>query len=122
MAKSVKPAAKPAVKPAVVKAASAPKPKVPAKAKAKPAKSPSQIIESANEVILRKLRVLNIAHGLQGEIEWCLASYRNDGNPIGLYQMARRALGVFQELSAIDASAVEAPLIAEIEAAIKAGD
>jgi hypothetical protein len=36
--------------------------------------------------------------------------------------MARRALGVFQELSAIDASAVEARLMADVEAAIKAGD
>ncbi len=127
MAKSSKSApkglAKEVAKPAPAKAAGTAKAKAPAKAKArKSAPSPSDIIESANENILMKLRTLNIAHGLQSEIEWCLASYRDDRNPIGLYQMARRALGVFQELSTFDPSSVEAKLIADIEAAIKSGD
>ncbi|MEJ0032056.1 MAG: hypothetical protein WDO15_17520 [Bacteroidota bacterium] len=43
-----------------------------------------------------KLRELNIDHQLQSEIDWCLASYRGDGNPVGLYQMVERAVEVFK--------------------------
>lgn len=106
--------------------------KVPAKkaaatnADAKPAKkaaakksspSPASIIEAASETALAKLRDLNLDHQLQGEIDWCLASYRSDGNPIGLYHMVERSINVFKGELAKKTKGVTAKLISDLEKA-----
>ena len=39
-----------------------------------------------------KLTQLNIEEGLVAEIEWCLGSYANDGNPSGLIAKGNEAL------------------------------
>ena len=88
------------------------------KAAAKKAtKSPSQIIEEASETSLKKLRELDIDHQLQSEIEWCLASYRGDNNPIGLYYMVERAIHTFKSELGAKRKGVTAKLISDLEKA-----
>ncbi len=105
----------PAKKVAATKAAEdKPVKKAPAK-KASP--SPSQIIEAASETSLNKLRELNLDHQLQSEIDWCLASYRNDGNPIGLYHMVERTIDVLKGEVAKKTKGVTAKFISDLEKA-----
>ena len=106
--KVVKKVAKKIVKPA--KKSAAPK-------KSNPA-SPA-LIEKTCEAILEKLKALNLDIGLQGEIEWCLGSYKFDKNPVGLYVMAERALPVFQTAVAANPKAVSPKFLSDIEKAIK---
>lgn len=106
--KVVKKVAKQTTKPA--KKSAAPK-------KSKPA-SPT-LIEKTCEAILEKLKALNLDIGLQGEIEWCLGSYRFDKNPTGLYVMAERALPVFKTARAANPKAVSPKFLTAIEKAMK---
>jgi hypothetical protein len=98
--------------------------KTPAKAakKAAPKKSalsPNEQIYRTCEAALAKLSELDLDHQLQSEINWCLASFQNDGNPIGLYQMADRALLIFKAEQAKKTKGVTAKLVADIEKALK---
>lgn len=86
------------------------------KAAAKP-KTPS--IEKVAEEILAKLKALDIEHQLQADIEWCLGSYRYDGNPTGLFDMAAKAVSVFKQELPKKTKGVTATLISGIEKAIK---
>lgn len=92
-------------------------PKVEKVAKTKAVKKEASI-ETACESALDKLKELNIDAGLQSEIQWCLGSYRHDGNPAGLYVMAKRALAVFTVEKANKTKGITAKLIADLEAAI----
>jgi hypothetical protein len=76
-------------------------------------------IEQASEEALAKLRSLNIQEQLQNDIEWCLGSYRADGNPVGLYAMAERALTVLQEEKARKTKGVTAKNISDLEKVLK---
>lgn len=96
--------------PAKKTAAKAPAKKAPAKPKAS-----AVSIEKVAENILSALRTLNLDLQLQSELEWCLGSYHSDGNPIGLYQMAERALPLLKEELARKTKGVTAKLIAETE-------
>lgn len=87
-------------------------------AKAKEAKSPSQTIEAASESALAKLRELNLDHQLQSEIDWCLASYRSDNNPVGLYQMVERTVGVLRSELGKKTKGVTAKFISDLEKAL----
>ena len=78
----------------------------------------ANLIEKVNREALDKLKSLNGSEQLQADIEWCLGSYSYDKNPVGLYEMARRALKVFQEEKNKNAKAVPAKLITELEKAI----
>lgn len=100
--------------PAPAKKASAPKKKAPA-AKSKPKAAIEQVCVAA----LTKLRELNLDLELQGEMEWCLGSYANDGNPVGLYVMAERALHEFSNITESQPKAVPAKLIADLKKAVK---
>jgi hypothetical protein len=102
-------AKEPAKKPAVKKA--------PAK-KTSSSLSASQVIEAASETSLQKLRDLNLDHQLQSEIDWCLASYRSDGNPVGLYHMVERTIGVLKGELAKKTKGVTAKLITDLEKAL----
>ena len=83
----------------------------------KPSLSSSQIIEAASETSLNKLRELDIDQQLQSEIEWCLASYRADGNPIGLYDMVERTITALKPELAKKRKGVTAKLISDLEKA-----
>lgn len=97
------------------KKASAPKKKTtPAKSSSTPA------VDQVCAAALHKLRELSLDFQLQGEIEWCLASYANDGNPVGLYEMAERALREFNNLVASQPRAVPAKLIADLKKVVTA--
>ncbi|HYC86686.1 MAG TPA: hypothetical protein VEB86_15745 [Chryseosolibacter sp.] len=90
--------------------------------KKKPAAKPSPAqnnIEKVCEAALQKLRELGIQQQLQNDIEWCLGSYRADGNPVGLYSMAERALAVFQEEKARKTKGITAKNISDIEKALQ---
>lgn len=77
-------------------------------------------IEEACELALAKLRELDIEHALQADLQWCLGSYRADGNPIGLYQMLDRAVVVLQREKAAKTPGVTAKLITDLSKALKA--
>jgi hypothetical protein len=90
--------------------------KAPAATKKAPSsKSDSPAIDQVCVAALKKLQELNLDSQLQGEIEWCLASYANDGNAIGLYQMAERALNDFDSLVASQPKAVPAKLLNDLK-------
>lgn len=76
-------------------------------------------IEQICEQVLVKLQSLNIEHGLQADIQWCIGSYRYDKNPIGLYQMLERALTVLKNQRTKNARSVAVKLINDIEKALK---
>jgi len=82
--------------------------------------SPTELIVKACETSLAKLNELNIDHQLQSEINWCLASFQNDGNPIGLYQMAERSLIIFKAELSKKTKGVSAKLVSDIDKALKA--
>jgi hypothetical protein len=89
-------------------------------AKKTPAKkSPSEIIEAASESAVAKLRDLNLDYQLQSEIDWCLASYRNDGNPIGLYQMVERTINVLRPELEKKTKGVTAKFVRDLEKALE---
>jgi len=79
----------------------------------------ADLIVKACEASLAKLSELDIEYQLQSEINWCLGSYRNDNNPVGLYHMADRVLIVFKEELAKKTKGVTAKLIGDIEKALK---
>lgn len=90
--------------------------KTPTKAPAKRAAKTTTVSESnpivkTSEAALKKLQELGIDTQLQADLEWCIGSYKADKNPIGLYEMARRALVVFKE----NKKSVTAKLITDLE-------
>ena len=87
--------------------------------KKKAASNPYQLIEEACAAALSKLQELEMDYQLQSEINWCLGSYTNDGNPIGLYLMAERALSIFKTEYAAKTKGVASTLIKDIEKALK---
>ena len=90
------------------------------KAAPKIAASSTELIIRACEMSLVKLNELDIDHQLQSEINWCLNSFQNDGNPIGLYQMAERSLIIFKAELAKKTKGITVKLVGEIEKALKA--
>ena len=82
--------------------------------------SSTDLIIKACEASLAKLNELDIEHPLQSEINWCLGSFQNDQNPIGLYQMAERSVIVFKAELVKKTKGVTSKLIGDIEKAIKA--
>ncbi len=79
----------------------------------------TDLIVKVCEASLAKLYQLGIEGELQSEINWCLGSFQNDGNPVGLYQMAERALMVFRSELTKKTKGVTATLVSDIEKALK---
>ena len=77
-------------------------------------------IDKACEAALAKLKEMKIDETLQSEINWCLGSYSNDGNPSGLYIMAKRALAIFTVELANGTKGVKSKLISDLEKSIGA--
>lgn len=98
---------KPATKTAAKKTAAAPK-----------AKAVSSSIEKVCEDALKKLQDLGIDAQLQADIEWCLGSYKADKNPAGLYQMAEKALQVFNAEKEKKTKGVTAKMTSDLEKAL----
>ena len=79
--------------------------------------SESNPIVKTSETALKKLKDLGIDNQLQADLEWCIGSYKADKNPIGLYEMARRALVVFKDNK--NTKGVTAKLISDLEKVIQ---
>lgn len=77
-------------------------------------------VESACETALAKLRELDIEHALQADLQWCLGSYRADGNPIGLFQMLDRAVAVLEREKIAKTKGVTAKLVSDLAKVLKA--
>ncbi len=92
------------------------------KTPAKPVKPKSTgvAIEKVSEDVLNKLRSLGIEQELQNDIEWCLGSFKADGNPVGLYEMAERAVIILKAEKDKKTKGVTAKLITDLEKALKA--
>lgn len=80
--------------------------------------TPADQIEKVCAEALEKLKSLKAAPDLQADIQWCLGSYRHDKNPSGLYEMAAKALTVFNRSLEKNAKAVSKKLITDIEKAL----
>ncbi len=89
-------------------------------ARATRARSTAKSIDRAAEEALLKLKTLGIEDQLQRDIEWCLGSFRADGNPVGLYETAGRALIVFRNERAKKTKGVTAKFIGDLENAVSA--
>lgn len=76
-------------------------------------------IEEASEEALKKLQTLGIEAGLQNDLEWCLGSYRADGNPVGLYTMVERAIQVFRNEQGKKTKGITAKLVKDLEKSLK---
>lgn len=81
--------------------------------------SPNDQIEKRSEEALKKLQALGIDQGLQNDLEWCLGSFRFDGNPDGLYTMVDRAVTVLKAEQAKKTKGVTARLITSLEKALQ---
>src|SRR5688572_31509531 len=104
----------------MAKSAAKTTPKTPVKktaAKKTTTVSESNSIVKTSETVLKKLKDLGIDDQLQADLEWCLGSYKADNNPIGLYEMARRALVVFKDNKST--KGVTAKLISDLEKAVQ---
>ena len=83
----------------------------------KPASDNQQIVKAC-EISLAALAALDIEHALQSEINWCLGSFQNDGNPVGLFQMAERSLVILKAEQLKKTKRVTAKLVGDIEKAL----
>ena len=86
--------------------------------KKKSTTSSEELIVKACIASLGKLSEMNLDHQLQSEINWCLGSYQNDGNPVGLYEMASRCLALFKEAKASKIKGITPSLITDLEKAV----
>ncbi|MGC4021632.1 MAG: hypothetical protein QM734_06670 [Cyclobacteriaceae bacterium] len=89
------------------------------KATKKVAKESEPLIVKAAKGILEKLSKANIDPQLQSDIQWCLGSYSHDKNPIGLYEVAEKAIKVFKAEHAKKTKGFTAKAITDIEKALK---
>ncbi len=76
-------------------------------------------IEQASEEALKKLQALGIEPELQNDLEWCLGSYRADGNPVGLYTMVERAVAVFRGEQSRKTKGVTAKMVKDLEKSLQ---
>ncbi|MBX2896270.1 MAG: hypothetical protein KF763_12550 [Cyclobacteriaceae bacterium] len=72
-------------------------------------------METAAEATLDKLRALTLEPQLQADLEWCLGSYRYDGNPVGLVEALSRAIGVLKAEQAKKTKGVTGAFVTSIE-------
>lgn len=76
-------------------------------------------IEKVSEEALEKLQELGIEEQLQRDLQWCLGSYRADGNPVGLYGNAKKALEVLKAEKEKKTKGVTSKLISDLEKVVK---
>lgn len=93
-------------------------PKKATREKSVPASDAEESIVKACEQTLEKMKSLGIDAQLQGDLEWCLGSYRYDKNPEGLYEMAVRAIVVLQGEKAKKTKGVTVKWISDLEKAV----
>jgi hypothetical protein len=88
-------------------------------ATAKPkAKTSIDVLEKASEETLKKFQSLGIEQQLQADLEWCLGSYRHDGNPIGLLDILNKSLEKLKAEQARKTKGVTTKFITDLEKAV----
>jgi hypothetical protein len=96
--------------------------KTPAKkttaAKKAPAKKSSVSLEAVCTTALEKIKSLQLDAQLQADLEWCLGSYRHDGNPVGLVAAAQRSITLLKAEQARKTKGITAKLIGDLEKAV----
>jgi hypothetical protein len=75
-------------------------------------------LEEVSEAALAKVKSLKLDEQLQADLEWCLGSYRHDGNPVGLREAAERALQIFKTELARKTKGITAKLVADLESVL----
>ncbi|MBI1766831.1 MAG: hypothetical protein HYR67_00475 [Bacteroidetes bacterium] len=75
-------------------------------------------MEKLAEEVLEKMEPLGIDAKLQSEIQWCLGSYKNDQNPIGLLEKIAEALPLFKSEQAKKTKGITAKFIGDVEKAL----
>lgn len=77
-------------------------------------------IEQACESALEKIKTLDRAdfNDVQAKLEYVLASYRNDHNPVGLYEIGGMALDKLKKLKKEKPRLVSKKLIDDLEKAV----
>ncbi len=101
---------------------STPKKKVTEASKKTPAKKKAAAvisIDKANEAALSVLKKLGIEEPLQNDIEWCLGSYRHDGNAVGLMETGTKAIKALKAAKLKSPKSVTAKLITDLEKAVR---
>jgi len=99
------------------KSAKAPAKTTPAKSKAKA--TTVVTIDKVSAEVLATLESIGVDQQLQSDIKWCLGSYQSDNNPVGLFEMAERALAVFKAEKEKKTKGVPAKLIGDLEKVLK---
>jgi len=88
-------------------------------AKKRSAVSSEKQVLKVCELALEKLNSLDIEHQLQAEMNWCIGSFKADGNPSGLYQMVERAALVFRDELAKKTKGINIQFIGVLESVLK---
>ena len=92
--------------------------KAPAKS-SKPKTTSTNLIEKAGTEALKKLKSLGIGQELQNDLEWCLGSYKADGNPIGLYDVVERTIPVLKAELSKKTKGVTSKLVTDLEKSLQ---
>ena len=81
----------------------------------------NQKIEKACQDALEKFQKIGSEKykEIQSKLEYVLGSYRHDGNPVGLYEMASKALKDLKKVKKDKPRSVAQKLIDDLEKAIK---
>ncbi len=83
------------------------------------ATSANEKIEMSCVDVREKLAQLGIEEKLQAEMDWVLGSFRNDQNPVGLYEMGEKALKVLTKYKKDHPKAVTKKLLDDLQKALK---
>jgi len=79
-------------------------------------------LEQVSDEALQKLRALGLDEQLQRDLEWCLGSYRNDSNPVGLYGCVERTLTLFKEEREKKTRGITAKAVNDLEKVLRDRD
>jgi len=76
-------------------------------------------IEKACVEAREKLAQLGIEEKIQAELDWVLGSFRNDQNPVGLFEIGQKAFEALTKYKAEKPKAVTKKLMDDLEKALK---
>lgn len=76
-------------------------------------------IEKACVEARETLAKLGIEENIQSELDWVLGSYRNDHNPVGLYEVGEKAYRALENYKQQKPKAVTKKTLDELQKALK---
>ncbi|MDF2157445.1 hypothetical protein [Algoriphagus sp. CAU 1675] len=72
-------------------------------------------LEKTVDEAVQKLEKLKLGGSLAEELTWCLGSYKNDQNPVGLQEKCKVAVELFKEAREKNSRAVSKKLVEDLE-------